>query len=49
MLMKNIFAIFFIILVGISCSKEQSGDVSDASTLTIQAGFEDKASVDTKT
>ena len=47
--MKKTFAIFFIILAGISCSKEQPRDVSDASTLTIQAGFEEKALIDTKT
>lgn len=46
--MKNIFAIFFIILVGISCSKEHSRDVSDMSGLTIQAGFEAEAYTDTK-
>lgn len=47
--MKKTLAILFIILASISCSKEQSGDVSDVSTLTIQAGFEEKTSVDTKT
>ena len=47
--MKKIYVLIFAILAVVSCTKEQSRDMSGLSRLVIEAGCEEKTSADTKT